>query len=57
MNPKAERTNVPTEPEEPLADGSRASEAWSPAQGEQGIANRVTDEDPEAEAETDPSKD
>jgi hypothetical protein len=30
---------------------------WSPEQGEQGISNRVGDEDPEAEDASDPSKD
>ena len=42
---------------EPLGDGRHDDKTWSPAQGEQGISNRVGDEDPEAEEETDPSKD
>jgi hypothetical protein len=54
-NPSA---NVPAQsPEEPLGDRGGGDKTWSPAQGEQGISNRVTDEDPEAEDETDPSKD
>ena len=50
--------DVPTHlPEEPLGNRGRDHEAWSPAGGEQGISARVMDEDPEAENETDPSKD
>ena len=50
--------NVPTQlPQEPLGDRGRGDKTWTPAQDEQGISNRVMDEDPEAEAETDPSKD
>lgn len=42
---------------EPLGDRGHGDKTWSPAQGEQGISNREGDEDPEAEEETDPSKD
>jgi hypothetical protein len=60
MNQKEKNrsANVPTPlPEELLGDRGRGDKTWSPAQGDQGISNRVMDEDPEAEAETDPSKD
>ena len=54
-NPSA---NVPARsPDEPLGDRGQGDKTWSPAQGEQGISNRVMDEDPDAEDETDPSKD
>ena len=54
-NPSA---NVPTQlPEEPLGDRGRDHKTWTPAEGEQGISNRVMDEDEEAENESDPSKD
>jgi hypothetical protein len=50
-NPSA---NVPTTlPEAPPGDGGEGEKTWSPTQGD----HRVMDEDPEAEAETDPSKD
>ena len=44
-------------PEEPLGDRGKGDKTWSPEQGEQGISNRVGDEDPEAEGDADPSKD
>ena len=50
--------NVPTQlPQEPLGDRGQRDKTWTPAEGEQGISNRVMDEDPEAETNTDPSKD
>jgi hypothetical protein len=42
---------------EPLGDLGKRGETSSPEQDEQGISNRVRDEDPEAEEATDPSKD
>ena len=42
---------------EPLGDRGERGKTWSPEQGEQGISNRVTDEDPDAEDVSDPSKD
>jgi hypothetical protein len=54
-NPSA---NVPTQlPEEPLGDRGRGDKPWTPAAGDEGISNRVMDEDQEAEEATDPSKD
>ena len=48
---------APDLPEEPLSGRGRDHNAWTPAEGDQGLENRVIEEDPEAEAETDPSKD
>ena len=45
------------EESEPLGDLGERGKTWSPEQHEQGISNRVGDEDPEAEHPTDPSKD
>jgi len=50
--------DVPTQlPKEPLRDRGYGDKTWTPPEGEQGISNRVEDEDLEADAETDPSKD
>lgn len=46
--------DVPT-PEAPLGDRGHGDKTWTPPEGEQGISNRVEDEDPDAD--TDPSKD
>ena len=56
MNRKEKNVPAPLR-EEPLGDRGQGDKTWSPAQGEQNISNRVMDKDPEAEAETDPSKD
>ena len=34
-------------PEEPFGDRGKGDKTWSPEQGEQGISNRVGDEEPE----------
>ena len=40
-------------PEEPYGDRGKGDKTWSPEQGEQGISNRVGDEDPTAERDSD----
>jgi hypothetical protein len=58
MNQKNPTRATPQRDErEPLGDRGDGDKAWSPEQGEQGISNRVGDEDPDAEKATDPSKD
>ena len=40
--------NVPEpEPNEPLGDRGKGDKTWSPEQGEQGISNRIGDEETE----------
>ena len=44
-NPNA---NVPEqEPNEPVGDRGKGDKTWSPGQGEQGLSNRVGDEETE----------
>ena len=39
-------TNVPEQdPNEPLGDRGKGDKSWSPQQGEQGISNRIGDEE------------
>lgn len=46
MNRQSPTANDPTQgPEEPLGDRGRGDETWSPEQDEQGISNRVGDEE------------
>ena len=42
---------------EPLGELGERGKTWSPEQGEQGISNRVADEDPEDQDVSDPGKD
>jgi len=42
---------------EPLGDRGQGDKTWTRPGGAQGVSNRQTDEDPEAEDVTDPSKD
>ena len=56
-NKQPNRTAPQRDESEPLGDLGERGKTWSPEQGEQGISNRVADEDPEAENPTDPSKD
>jgi hypothetical protein len=56
MQEKTPSANVPRQDaEEPLGDRGKGEKTWSPEQGEQGISNRVGDEepDPEIDEETD----
>jgi hypothetical protein len=63
MNQKNPNSNTPQQDEnDPLGDRGDGDRTWSPEQGEQGISNRVGDENPEAnddegfdEDETNPS--
>jgi hypothetical protein len=52
MSNKTPTANVPNQgPDEPRGDRGQGDRTWSPEQGEQGISNRVGDEDPTAARE------
>ena len=58
MDNKNENREAPQgDDSKPLGDLGERGKTWSPEQGEQGISNRVGDEDPEAEDASDPSTD
>ena len=54
MSEKNPTASVPEQgPDNPLGDRGQGDKTWSPEQGEQGISNRVGDEDSSPESDPD----